>query len=163
MEHLFASTLGSDAMFRIRVFTPQIVNAAGWPHAGAEFIAGDVRLIFRVDLRYWQVGDYERQWASGIARLRDGAPSSALMSRFVGADDSPHLMWALWREHRHVYIQSHCVISADSQIRFDPAAPYEHVGARVPVSENALPMTEWRVDLEHVLASGFGVRWSLGQ
>lgn len=150
-------------MFRIRVFTPPLVNAAGWPHAGAEFVAGGVRLIFRVDLRYWHVADYERQWAAGIARLTDGAASSALMSRFVGADDSPHLMWALWREHRHVYIQPHGVVAADLSTRFDPHDPYEHVGARIPVTENALPLTEWRVELDQVLASALGIRWSLGQ
>jgi hypothetical protein len=56
------------------------------------------------------------------------------------------------------------VLPADVDERFDPNEPYAHVGARVPAAENALPIPEWRVDLEHLHAAMLGIRWpkSLG-
>jgi hypothetical protein len=150
-------------LFRIRIYTPALVNEAGWPHAGAELTAGVTRLHHRVDLRYWRIADYQRQWREGIARLVNGAHSSALMSSFSGAGDAPHLMWALWRQGAHIYIQSHCVLPAHLAAPFDPRAPYEHVGARIPITENHLPMDEWRVEFGQLLAFGLRIRWPLGQ
>jgi hypothetical protein len=154
---------GSHTVFRIQVYTPAIVNEAGWPHAGVELIAGTTRLHRRVDLRYWRISDYQRQWREGIARLVSGAPSSALMTAFSGVSGEPHSMWALWREAAYVYIQPHCVVPAHLAAPFDPRLPYEHVGGRIPVLENALPMDEWRVDLDRLLAFGLRIRWPLGQ
>jgi hypothetical protein len=163
MEHLAVPHHGCDKLFRIRVYTPALVNETGWPHAGAELIAGATRLHRRVDLRYWRIADYQRQWREGIARLVNGAHSSALMSGFAGAGDAPHSMWALWREGAYIYIQSHCVLRAHLAAPFDPRAPYEHIGTRIPVMENLLPMDECRVEFGQLLAFGLRIRWPLGQ
>src|SRR5262245_22084837 len=64
---------GGLQMFGIRVFTPPLTGDDGWPHAGAELRVGVDRMPFRVDLRYWRIADYERQWKEGIARLTSGA------------------------------------------------------------------------------------------
>jgi hypothetical protein len=150
-------------MFRIRVFTPAVFEPNGSAHAGAALTAGNTRLHFRVDLRFWQIVDYERQWAAGVARLAGGAESSALMSAYTGPDGNRHTMWALWRTGGHIYIQPHCVVAADLDAPFDPRSPYDHVGAHIPASANALPLLEWRVDFEYLLASSFGIRWPLAQ
>jgi len=162
-QHLADPHYGVRSLFRIRIYTPPIVNDAGWPHAGAELIAGVTRLHRRIDLRFWRIADYERQWREGIARLVNGAESSALMSAFSGPGDASHSMWALWREATSVYIQPLCVLAAPLDDPFDPRAPYEHVGARVPVTENDLPMDEWRVELDQLMAFGLRIRWPLSQ
>jgi hypothetical protein len=149
-------------MFRIRVFTPPVIGESGWPHAGAELLVGDARLVFRLDLRYWRIADYERQWKAGLARLAGGAPSSALMSAFRGPLNAPHHMWALWREGGSVYVQPHAVLRAELSVRFDPAAPYSLIADRVPVTENDLPLFEWRVEARHLFAATLGVRWPFG-
>lgn len=149
-------------MFGIRVFTPPVVSDGGWPHAGAEFRVGATRLHFRIDLRHWRVADYQRQWRDGIARLASGA-SSALVSRYSGIRGATHSIWSLWRADGHVYVQPQCVLAAEVEMPFDPVAPYAHVGVRIPVSENELPLLEWCVPIEHVYAATLRVRWPFVQ
>jgi hypothetical protein len=151
-------------MFSIRFFTPAVVNEAGWPHAGAELVVGDGRVCFLVDLTHWNISAYQHQWRAGIARLAHGSSSTVLLSAYRGRDDSAHVMWVLWRDNGHVYVQEQSVVPADLDGPFDPDDPYGHVGERIPVSENALPIPEWRCDVEHVLAANLGIRFpkSLG-
>lgn len=145
-------------MFRIRFFTPEVVDEGGWQHAGGELVVGDARMCFLVDLSYWSMRDYQHQWRDGIARLVQGAPSTALMSAYRGPGDSAHNMWALWRDNGHVYVQEQSVLQADLAERFDPTDPYPHVGERVPAAENGLPIPEWRVAVEHIHAAMLGIR-----
>jgi hypothetical protein len=149
-------------MFQIRVFTPPLTNENGWPHAGGVLSAGETRLHFRIDLRFWRVPDYERQWRVGIARLVHGASSSALMTAFAGAA-GPHFFWALWKEGGRVYVQPQCVTMAELEQPFNPFAPYDLVGTRLPVTENQLPLLETRVPFEQLIAANFRIGWPLGQ
>ena len=66
-------------MFRIKFFTPSVMNEEGWQHAGGELVVGDARMCFLVDLTYWGMADYHHQWRGGMTRLLQGAPSTALM------------------------------------------------------------------------------------
>ena len=148
-------------MFRIRVFSPPLVLDE--PRAVGELVVGDVRRHFSLDLRYWHVSDYERQWKAGLERLVHGASSSALMTAYRGNDDAPHVMWGLWRDASFVYVQPHCVLPWELGQPFDPAEPYAHLGARIPASEQELPIPEWRINLEQLFASVMRIRWPLGQ
>jgi hypothetical protein len=148
-------------MFGIRVFSPPTV--IGVPCAFGELVVGDARQIFSLDLRIWRVVDYQRQWKAGLARLLRGAPSTALMTSFRGDDDAPHVMWAIWKEAGFAFVQPHCVLAAELDGRFDPTAPYEHVGGRIPATDQALPLAEWRVELEQLFASVMRIRWPMGQ
>lgn len=147
-------------MFGIRVFSPPTLGVS---RAVGELVVGDARQVFSLDLRVWRVADYQRQWKAGLQRLVHGAPSTALMTSFRGDDDAPHLMWAMWKESGFAFVQPHCVLAAELDRRFDPTSPYGHIGARVPATEQALPIAEWRVELEHVFASVMRIRWPLGQ
>jgi len=146
-------------MFRIRFFTPSVVNEEGWQHAGGELVVGDARLCFLVDLTHWGIGEYQHQWRAAIARLVQGAPSTALMTAYRGPGESAHTMWALWREDGYVYVQEHSVLPADIDTPFEPNEPYAHVGERIPAAEHALPIPEWRVAIEHLHAAMLGIRW----
>ena len=149
-------------MFRIRVFTPPVHDETGWRHAGGELLLGTAaRHCFLVDLRVWEIGDYEQQWKEGVARLVQGAPSSALMSAYRGSGNQPHLLWALWRDHSYLYLQEHPVIVSELEQPFNPGDPYEHVGERIPASEHGLAIPEWRVDFIEVIATDLGIRWPL--
>ena len=145
-------------MFRIRFFTPGVINEEGWPHAGGELVVGDARLCFLVDLTHWGLSQYERQWHAGLSRLAAGADSSVLMSAYRGSGDAAHTMWALWREAGGVYVQEHSVHPADLDAPFDPECPYDHVGPRIPAGENGLPIPEWRANLEDLHAALLGIR-----
>jgi len=146
-------------MFRIRVFTPVVQDEKGWQHAGAELVLGPHRRCFVVDLGVWDLGQYERQWREGIARLVQGAPSTALLSSYRGERGEPHLMWAFWRDQGHVYVQEHPVVPADLEEPFDPSNPYPHVGERIPALEEGLAIPEWRLDLTDLFAADLGIRW----
>jgi hypothetical protein len=150
---------GRKRMFRIRVFTPAVHDETGWRHAGGELVLGDGRHCFLVDLRAWDIREYERQWREGVARLVQGAPSSALMSAYRGPGHEPHLMWALWRDQSHVYVQEHPVVPAELDTPFNPFDPYPHVGERIPASEHGLSIPEWRLDLTDLIAANLGIRW----
>jgi len=146
-------------MFCIRVLSAPLALATGAPTAVGELVVGAARTIFPLDLSHWRAEDYERQWRAGLRRLLSGAPTSALMSAYRGPHGDAHLMWALWRENTSVYVQSHCVAACDLSAPFDVSAAYEHVDVRVPAREQALPITEWRVDVEHLFASALQIRW----
>ena len=149
--------LSTQNMFRIRVFSPPLV--LNEPRAVGELVIADVRRHFLLDLRYWSAADYERQWKAGLERLVRGATSSALMTAYRGTSDGPHMMWGLWREAGFVYVQPHCVLPEELAVPLDPDEPYAHLGARLPVGEEALPIPEWRVGLEHLAASVMQIRW----
>lgn len=148
-------------MFQVRIFTPAVTNEDGWPHAGGELRIGEARLRFLVDLSHWSIAQYERQWRDGIRRLAHGAPSAALMIAYRGESGEAHRVWALWREGDHVYVQEQTVLVAELDAPFDPFDPHGHVGVRVPASEQALPIGEWRGELIHLLATAFGIRWPM--
>lgn len=145
-------------MFRIRFFTPSVMNDEGWQHAGGELIVGDARMCFLVDLTYWGMADYQHQWRGGISRLVQGAPSTALMTAYRGPGESAHTMWALWREDGRVYVQEQSVLPADLDGPFNPNDPYPHVGERIPAAEGGLPIPEWQVAIEHLHAAMLGIR-----
>ncbi len=143
-------------MFRVRFITPAVTNADGWRHAGGELVLGETRLCFLVDLSHWHPADYLRQWNDGIARLAQGESATALMTAYRGHGDHAHVMWALWRDQTHVYIQEHAVHPMDLDAPFDPSSPYGHVGERVPAAENGLPMLEWHVPIAQVQSALLG-------
>ena len=150
-------------MFRIRTVVPPSAMALDASTALGELVIGHAHLHFALDLRVWRVGDYERQWKSGLMRLVRGAESSALMTKYRGDDDAPHMMWALWREGPTVYVQPHCVLPSELDAPFDPASPYQHVGTRICVTDESLPLAEWRVELEQLVAGAMQIRWPFGQ
>lgn len=145
-------------MLRIRAFTPAPTEE-GEVRAGGELIVGDARLCFVLDLSRWTVADYERQWREGLARLAQGASSSALMTAYRGPRGGPQVMWALWRNGEHVYVQEHLVLPEELDAPFDPSKPYTHVGERVRAGEHRLPIGEWRVELVHLYAAAMNIRW----
>jgi CdiI N-terminal domain len=148
-------------MFRIRVFTPPVTNHEGWQHAGGQLILDEARIHFLIDLRHWNIAAYERQWREGIARLVKGESSAALMTAYRGPGDEPHVMWGLWRDESHVYVQAHTVLPVELESAFDPMAPHAHIGKRIPASENGLPIPEWRIELVDLIASALGIRWPM--
>jgi hypothetical protein len=145
-------------MFRIRFFTPAVLDENGWPHAGAELLLGEARLIFLAELSHWNMRQYQNQWREGISRLLQGATSTALMGSYSGPSGAAQQMWAMWRLDEHVYVQEHVVLGAELDAPFDPTDAYPHVGARVPTTENALPIPEWRIEFEDLHAAMLGLR-----
>ncbi len=146
-------------MFGIKVTTPVVTNADGWSHAGGELKVGDESLKFLVDLTWWRVADYEHQWRDAMDRLAHGTRATALVTAYAGPG-GPHRMWALWRDDDFVYVQEHIVVPTDLDTPFDPSHPDAHVGARIS-PEHGAPIAEWRIELLHVLAAAFGIRWPL--
>jgi hypothetical protein len=145
-----------NPVFGIRFFTPSVMNQDGRPQAGGELVVGGNRLGFLVDLSSWTQTDYERQWQQGISRLAHGAPSTALITAYRGPDsESPHLMYALWRDDKYVYAQELSVLPAELDKPFDPATPWDHVGDRIPAAEQGLPFMEVRCDLVTMLGAYF--------
>jgi hypothetical protein len=150
-------------MFKIRTIVPPSAMALDASTALGELVIEQAHLHFALDLRHWRVDDYEHQWKAGLMRLARGAQSSALMTKYRGPGDAPHMMWALWRQADSVYVQPHCVLPSEVDAPFDPAFPYEHVGTRICVTEQSLPLAEWRVDLAQLIASAMHIRWPFGQ
>lgn len=137
-------------VLRIRFFTPVVADAAGWQHAGGELLVGSARLCFLVDLDHWSPADYTQQWRRGIHRLANGLASTALMTAYRGPGARAHVMWVLWRDETHVYIQEQSVLAAELDEAFNPAAPYAEVGRYVPMAVNGLPIPEWHVPVEEL-------------
>lgn len=152
-------------MFRIRLLGPRPSYTAGASCAVGELVIDGARLHFQLDLGDWSEAAYERQWHSGLMRLVRGATSSALMVAYRGARrDAVHLMWALWREDDQVFVQPHAVLASDvEEGPFDPFFPDAHIGNRIPVTEQSLPLREWRVEIEQLFAAALRIRWPYGQ
>lgn len=152
-------------MFRIRLLGPQLSYTVSTSCTFGELVIGGARLHFQLDLNHWSAADYERQWRSGLMRLVRGASSSALMVAYRGAGmEAVHLMWALWRVNDHVYVQPHAVLANEAHERgFNPFLPDEHVGDRIPVTEQSLPLLEWCVEIEQLIAAALRIRWPYSQ
>lgn len=59
------------------------------------------------------------------------------------------------------YAQAHTVLPAELDSPFDPTAPHLRIRERIPASDNALPIPEWRVELVHLIATSLGIRWPI--
>jgi hypothetical protein len=147
-------------MFQIRIFTPPALDESGWRHAGGELTVGDARMIFFADLTYWNIGDYQCQWREAVGRLMQGEQSAALMTAYGGPDGASHTMWALWLESDEVYVQGLTLLTSELDAAFNPNEPHAHLGTRVPVGENALPIPEWCFDRAYLHTAKFGSRWA---
>jgi len=145
-------------VFEIRIATPVVTDEEGRRQALGVLAVGNARLPFRLDCTHWSASAYERQWKAGIRRIADGAPSSALLTAYQGDGDEPHVLWAMWRDDDHVYVQARSVRSAAYDAPFDPWNPYPFVPSRMPVGAYAPPPTQWRVELESFVAGAFGLR-----
>ena len=152
------SHLASSIVFSIRIVTPVVTDAEGRRQAGGVLAVGQARLPFLLDCAHWAASAYERQWKTGVQRIAEGARSSALLTAYRGDDDEPHGLWAMWRDHDHVYVQARTVRTLAFGAPFDPWDPYAHVPSRMPVCEYTPPATQWRVELESFFVSAFGLR-----
>ena len=145
-------------VFSIRIVTPVVTDAEGGRQAGGLLAVGQARLPFFLYCSHWRASDYTAQWEAGTRRIAEGARSSALMTAYRGDGDEPHTLWAMWRDHDHVYVQARSVRVPAFGDPFDPWDPYPCVPSRMPVCEYAPPATQWRVELESFFASAFGLR-----
>jgi CdiI N-terminal domain len=145
-------------VFSIRIITPVVTDAEGRRQAGGVLAVGQARLPFFLDCSHWSASDYERQWKEGIHRIAEGARSSALLTAYRGNGDEPHTLWAMWRDHDHIYVQARTIRPLAFAAPFDPWDAYDFVPSRMPVGEYVPPATQWRVELESFFASAFGVR-----
>lgn len=163
-EHVSSPSFGV-VMFRIRLLGPRPSYTAGTSCTFGELVISGARLRFQLDVSRWSAADYERQWQTGLMRLVRGASSSALMVAYRGKGrDAVHLMWALWRENDHAYVQPHAVLASEVEDgNFNPLSPDAHVGSRIPVTEQSLPLMEWCVDIEQLFAAALRIRWPYSQ
>jgi hypothetical protein len=152
-------------MFRIRLLGPRPSYTVTSSCTLGELVIGGAHLRFQLDLAYWSAADYELQWHCGLMRLVRGATSSALMVAYRGTgEDAVHLMWALWREGDKAYVQPHAVLASEVEGGcFDAMSPDGHVGARIPVTEESLPLMEWCVEIEQLFAAALRIRWPYSQ
>ena len=152
-------------MFRIHLIGARPSYTVSPSCTLGELVIGAQHLRFELDLAHWSAADYEQQWQSGIMRLVRGETSSALMMRYRGnGANAVHHMWALWREGDEAFVQPHVVLSRELDGgRFDPRSSHEHVGPRVPVTEQSLPLGEWRVEIEQLFAAALRIRWPFSQ
>ena len=145
-------------MFSIRTVTPIVTDAEGRRQAGGLLSVGQARLPFVLDCSHWTAADYERQWKEGIRRIASGERSSALVTAYRGDEDEAHVLWAMWRDDDHVYVQARSVRAVPFADPFDPSDPYPYVPSRMPVCEYAPPATQWRVELTSFFASAYDLR-----
>ena len=164
IEHVSDPPL-TRLMFRIRLLGPRPSYMVVTSCAFGELVIGGTRHRFQLDLSCWSASDYERQWHSALMSLVRGASSSALMMAYRGeGGDAVHLMWALWRESDQVYVQPHAVLARELDgARFNPLSPDGHVGNRIPVTEQSLPLMEWCVEIEQLFAAALRIRWPYSQ
>lgn len=152
-------------MFRIHLIGARPSYTASPSCTLGELVVGATRLRFELDLTHWSANEYEGQWQSGIMRLVRGATSSALMMAYRGKGaDAVHRIWALWREGDEAFVQPQVVLARELDgALFDPRSAHEHVGERVPVTEQSLPLGEWRVEIEQLFAAALRIRWPYSQ
>ena len=145
-------------VFSIRIVTPVVTDEHGHRQAGGLLAVGEARLPFLLDCAHWSASDYERQWKEGIHRIAEGARSSLLLTAYRGDGRGPHMLWAMWRDDDHVYVQARSVRPSTRAQPFDPWNAYAYVPTRMPVGEYAPPATQWRIELESFFASAVGLR-----
>jgi len=164
-EHVSGPSSSVALMFRIRLLGPRPSYTASTSCSFGELVIGGARYRFQLDLTCWSAFDYERQWHTALMRLVRGASSSALLMAYRGAaPEAVHLMWAVWRENDQVYVQPHAVLANEVDGgRFNPSSPDEHVGSRIPVTEQSLPLMEWCVEIEQLFAAALRIRWPYSQ
>jgi CdiI N-terminal domain len=129
-------------------------------YAGGVLRVGQSSLQFVLDLSVLRIAEYERQWREATDRLVRGATATAFLTAYRADGIDPYRMWGLWRDDGFVYVQEHVVVPADCDTLFDPWFPDPHVGTRV-AAVGGVPFPEWRIELIPVLASAFGIRWTL--
>ena len=146
-------------MFRIRAVTPRLIDESGAPYALGELRVGNSSAHFLIDLSFYSIADYERQWHSALRHLMHGSRSTGLLTAYRGREGTSHKLWALWQDDEYVHVQEQSVVASELGAPFDPAETHLHVGDHIPATDNALPMREWRIESAAVFAAALGIRW----
>lgn len=93
----------------------------------------------------WQRSDYERQWIEAVERLLAGGDSTAFMVQPLQG------WWVMWRVGEAVYVHEQLLLP-ERLAGYDDvhAVPYLLIGDHVTTSDEAEPISEWRVSMDDI-------------
>jgi len=115
---------------------------------------GEIRLNdfterFEAPLGFWNVKDYERQWALGLRLVSEGSSKSCLITAMYDPAVANFIVWwPIYRERDHVVVQNQVLFMKRLKAKFDAEDPYRSIDDRVSVTEDGEPVSEWIVDAD---------------
>ncbi|MFI9049632.1 hypothetical protein [Streptomyces sp. NPDC053427] len=147
------STTSSHNVFAIEV-TPDVANerrVAPYETVG-RITVGEFSEEFRMNLSYWGVPDYRRQWICALERLEDGPSAvSCLVSSITDPEDSNFIFcWPLYRSGGTVFVQNAIIFLDELREKFDPENPWLSVDPRCTVDEDGNRISEWSTGIDEV-------------
>ncbi len=113
---------------------------------------GDFTETFRMDLSFWNVDDYRRNWSRALLKLEEEEISTAcLISSITDPDNSNFVFcWPLYRSGEEVFVQNSVIFLGELDATFDAEKPWSFVEQRQVVDDDGNQISEWSTKISHV-------------
>jgi hypothetical protein len=105
---------------------------------------GDHTENFLAPLGEWERRDYECHWIEAAERLLKGAERTAFITAAF------QFWWPMWSEGADIFVQEQLLWLVPSAGQFERSNPYAAVGARVSISDDGQPVSEWRLGIADI-------------
>jgi hypothetical protein len=112
---------------------------------------GSFQERFLASISYWTQADYEEHWKKALRRILDEADKSCLISSMHIPSKANYITWwPIYRLNGIVAFQNQLLFFDRLAGPFDVTNPYSHIPPRQVVNDEAYPISEWCIPIEHV-------------
>ena len=103
---------------------------------------------FESDLSYWSKKKYQQHWNESIVRIINGEDASCLITSMRNPKTANFIFWwLLYRVGEDIFIQNQVLLFDHLKVSFNENNPYIHIEERETVTENGIPISEWKVSI----------------
>lgn len=112
-----------------------------------EISLGDFSERFESSLEHWSRLDYENHWQESVRRVLQQGKSSCLITSITNPESANFIFW--WPiyvlEDKSIRIQNQVLFLEECESPFDEKQPFRSLRTRETMSEDELPISEWRI------------------
>jgi hypothetical protein len=116
----------------------------GWYALRGRIVLGEFSEEFLAPLDHWSAADYQLHWVEAARRLVHGGYDR------TGFLTSFQFLWMMWRDGDDVRVQEKMLIDETLLAPFDPKNPYLQIDEYTGLTEDGMPLSEWRVAIDDV-------------
>lgn len=108
---------------------------------------GDFREKFEVSLEFWSAKEYRAQWREGIKRVVNLGTDSCLIASVADPSQANFIFWwVIYVKGTEAIFQNQILFLEDVR-NFNISAPWESIAPREILSEDGMPISEWRIPI----------------
>lgn len=106
---------------------------------------------FLSSLTFWNPEQYRSQWVDAAKRIASGQERSAFITDMRDPQSSNYVTWwPIYVVGRLAVFHQQILFMDQLGQPFDLSNPYRHLSKFLSTSEDGLPISSWRIDLDEI-------------